>query len=87
MLIRLEKRTQDNIVLFEDHIQALDHATDCALITGHYDYPPRLYMDDLRSYEAFHKETLAIIPGIAEIQSNIHISEIKRQTIFPLPQG
>ena len=84
MLIRLEKRAQDNIVLFEDHIQALDHVAGRALITGHHDCPPRLYMDDLGSYEAFLKEKLAIIPGIAEIQSNIHISGIKRQTTFPL---
>ncbi len=87
VLIRLEKRTHDNIVLFEDHIQALDHITECALITGPYDYLLRLYMDDLKSYEAFLKEKLAIIPGIAEIQSNIYISEIKRQTTFPSLQS
>ena len=83
VLIRLERRTKENILLFEEHILALDCITECALITGPYDYLLRLYMDDLKSYEALLKEKLAVIPGISEIQSNIYISEIKKQATFP----
>ena len=83
VLIRLERRTKENILLFEEHILSLDCITECALITGPYDYLLRLYMDDLKSYEALLKEKLAVIPGISEIQSNIYISEIKKQTTFP----
>ncbi len=83
VFVRLERSTRDSITRFEDYVKTLDNVTECHLITGAYDYILRLHMRDLKEYETFLKDKLAVMPGITEIQSSIFISEIKSAGTFP----
>lgn len=85
VFIKLINRTKQNIVAFEDAIQAMDEVVSCQLITGPHDYMLTMHVPDIADYEFILKERLAETPSIAEIQTSIVLSRVKERKGFALP--
>jgi Lrp/AsnC family leucine-responsive transcriptional regulator len=85
VFIKLINRTRENIVAFEDAIQAMDEVVSCQLITGPHDYMLAMHVPDIADYEFILKERLAETPSIAEIQTSIVLSRVKDRKGFALP--
>ena len=86
VFIKLINRTKENIVAFEDAIQAMDEVVTCQLITGPYDYMLTMHVPDIADYEFILRERLAETPSIAEIQTSIVLSRVKDRRGFALPE-
>ncbi|MBL4613733.1 MAG: Lrp/AsnC family transcriptional regulator [Magnetovibrio sp.] len=81
--IRLEKQSNEAIQAFEDGIQELDEVIECYLMTGSRDYMLRVVSQNLKTYEAFIREKLTTLPGIAGIESSFAFGQVKRNTSLP----
>lgn len=81
--IRLEKQSNEAINAFEKDIQALDEVLECYLMTGSRDYMLRVVSQSLKSYEAFVRNKLTTIPGIAGIESSFAFDQVKRNSTLP----
>ncbi len=85
VFIKLERRTRENIRLFEEAIMRMDTVLQCQLITGAYDYLLTMHVPDISNYyESLLRYELADVPAIAEIQTSIVISEVKSKREFSL---
>jgi len=84
VFIKLERRTRENIRLFEEAIGRMDKVLQCQLITGAYDYLLTMHVPDMSNYEALLRYELADVPAIAEIQTSIVISEVKSKREFAM---
>jgi len=82
--VQLEKQNDNSIKEFETGINALDQVMECYLMTGSRDYLMRVVSADLKSYEAFIRDELTKIPGIASIESSFAFGNVKSRTVFPL---
>ncbi len=85
VFIKLINRTKENIIAFEDAIQAMDEVLECQLVTGAYDYMLTMLVADISDYEFILRERLAETPSIAEIQTSIVLSHVKARRGFTLP--
>lgn len=81
--VRLSVQNEDSIREFERGVNALDHVMECYLIAGSRDYLMRVVSEDLKSYEAFIRDELTKIPGIASIESSFAFGNVKSQSVFP----
>ncbi len=59
---------------------------ECDLIPGDWDYMLRVTVRDLEDFRKFCVHSLAKIPGVANVQSNISMKQVKYSTEFPLDQ-
>ncbi|WP_412058089.1 Lrp/AsnC family transcriptional regulator [Bartonella sp. DGB2] len=76
--ITLDKQTEDYLRRFEKAIQGFCEIKECYLISGGADYWLRVVVKNAAAYEAFHKEVLSCLPGVARIQSSFSIRQIMR---------
>jgi Lrp/AsnC family transcriptional regulator, leucine-responsive regulatory protein len=57
---------------------------ECYLMTGNRDYLLRVVAADLSSYEAFLKNKLTRLDGIASIESSFALSQVKYSVALPV---
>jgi Lrp/AsnC family transcriptional regulator, leucine-responsive regulatory protein len=61
-----------------------DEVLECHLTTGNRDYLLRVVAADLSSYEAFLKNKLTRLDGIASIESSFALSQVKYSIALPV---
>ncbi|MBL4930012.1 Lrp/AsnC family transcriptional regulator [Fuscibacter oryzae] len=81
--IRLERHSAETVALFEARIRALDEVLECLLMTGPADYLLRVVVAGLEAYEAFIRNRIHPIDGIASIDSSFVYGTIKNTGVFP----
>lgn len=81
--LRLEKQSEEAIRSFEEDVQKLDEVVECYLMTGSRDYMLRVVSQSLKTYEAFVRDKLTTISGIAGIESSFAFGQVKRNTVLP----
>ena len=84
VFIKLERRTRENIRLFEEAIMRMDKVLQCQLITGAYDYLLTMHVPDISNYESLLRYELVDVPAISEIPTSVVISEVKSKREFTL---
>jgi Lrp/AsnC family leucine-responsive transcriptional regulator len=82
--IRLKQHTQALIRQFMDVVQTLDEVTDCYNTSGDYDFLMKVYMKDMKSYQAFMLNTLGTIDCIGSLHSVFVIGEVKNTRTVPI---
>ena len=65
-------------------ISKWDEVLECYLMTGNRDYLLRVVAADLSSYEAFLKNKLTRLDGIASIESSFALSQVKYSIALPV---
>ena len=81
--VRLERHNREAIEEFEARVRQIDQILDCYMLTGSADYLLRVLVASLQDYEAFVRQRLHGIRGIASIDSSFAYGTIKRATVFP----
>lgn len=76
--IRLEGHSTETVQVFEQAIGTIDEVLDCHLMTGDSDYLLRVIVASLEAYEAFIREKIHRIPGIASIETSFAYGVIKQ---------
>ncbi len=83
--IRLERHNEETIRHFEREVGRIGEILDCYLTTGDSDYLLRVLVDSLEGYEAFVRQRLHGIPGIAAIETSFAYGRVKRAQVYPPP--
>lgn len=83
--VSLEKQVERALEAFEQAIGARPEVMECYLMTGDADYLLRVVVADVEAYEAFLKEHLTRVPGVAGIKSSFALNQVKYRTALPLP--
>src|SRR4029450_13084266 len=80
---RARKKEEDRN-RFAKAISKWDEVLECYLMTGNRDYLLRVVAADLSSYEAFLKNKLTRLDGIASIESSFALSQVKYSIALPV---
>jgi Lrp/AsnC family leucine-responsive transcriptional regulator len=82
--IKLARQKEEDLNRFARAISKWDEVLECYLMTGNRDYLLRVVAADLSSYEAFLKNKLTRLDGIASIESSFALSQVKYSTALPV---
>lgn len=82
--IKLVRQKEEDLNRFARAISKWDEVLECYLMTGNRDYLLRVVAADLVSYEAFLKNRLTRLDGIASIESSFALSQVKYSIALPV---
>src|SRR3981189_726055 len=82
--IKLARQKEEDLNRFARAISKWDEVLECYLMTGNRDYLVRVVAADLSSYEAFLKNKLTRLDGIASIESSFALSQVKYSIALPV---
>jgi Lrp/AsnC family leucine-responsive transcriptional regulator len=82
--IKLERQKEADLNRFAKAISGWEEVLECYLMTGNRDYLLRVVVADLTSYEAFLKNRLTRLDGIASIESSFALSQVKYTIALPV---
>jgi Lrp/AsnC family leucine-responsive transcriptional regulator len=69
--------------MFEARVAEIDEILECHLMTGDADYLLKVMVADLDAYEAFVRNRLHSIPGIASINTSLAYGVVKDSKVYP----
>ncbi|WP_106753630.1 Lrp/AsnC family transcriptional regulator [Pannonibacter carbonis] len=81
--ISLQRHEGANVSDFEARVRRIPEILACYLMTGEADYLLRVVVADLKAYEAFVRDQLHHIPGIASINTSLVYGVVKETSVFP----
>lgn len=84
VMVSLERQNSDNVTSFIDAISERDEIIQCLSTTGEPDYHMHVSCRDQHAFNAFLDDFLFKLPGIARIQTNVVLKEIKRGIAAPV---
>lgn len=81
IFISLSQQSDDTLEAFESAVRDSPGMRDgtiveCFLLSGRYDYVMRVSMRDMADYEAFHKEQLSRLPGVARVETSFAMRDV-----------
>src|ERR1700692_3013221 len=82
--IKLARQKEEDLNRFAKAISKWDEVLEVYLMTGNRDYLLRVVAADLSSYEAFLKNKLTRLDGIASIESSFALSQVKYSIALPV---
>lgn len=82
--IKLERQREEDLDRFAQAVTRWPEVVDCYLMTGQRDYLLRIVVKDLEAYEAFIKQKLTRLDGVASIETSFALEQVKRSEILPL---
>jgi Lrp/AsnC family leucine-responsive transcriptional regulator len=82
--VTLERQVETALETFERVIAGRPEVMEAYLMTGDSDYLLRIVVPDVSDYEAFLKDHLTRIPGVASIKSSFALKRVKYETALPL---
>ena len=74
--IRLNTQNERALADFEEAVRFSDRVLQCFLLSGDNDYLLILAIRDLGDFDLLHKNLLARLPGVAQIQSSFVIRQV-----------
>ena len=81
--IALQCHEKDSVRMFEARVAEIDEILECHLMTGDADYLLKVMVADLDAYEAFVRNRLHSIPGIASINTSLAYGVVKDSKVYP----
>ncbi len=84
--VTLAHRQPDCLGQFCERVQGLPEILECHHLTGEFDYLLKVVAPDRQHLEQLMSETIAQIPGVDRVQTNIVLSEVKASTSLPLAE-
>lgn len=82
--IKLESQREEALEKFGKSIGRWPEVLECYLMTGPRDYLLRVVVADLAAYEAFLKEKLTRLSGVASIESSFALGQVKYTNVLPI---
>jgi Lrp/AsnC family transcriptional regulator, leucine-responsive regulatory protein len=83
--VALERQDAQGLDEFERIVARSPEVLECYLMTGEADYQLRVVARSLADYEAFLRNKLTKIPGVAKIQSSFAFRPVVYRTALPIP--
>jgi Lrp/AsnC family leucine-responsive transcriptional regulator len=82
--IKLARQSEEDLERFSRAVARWPEVVDCYLMTGQRDYLMRIVVRDLAAYEAFLKEKLTRLDGVASIETSFALGQVKHAEALPV---
>ena len=82
--IILERHDKARGSEFESAVAKLAAVVECFAVTGEADYMLRIVAPDLATFSDLVMKQLVLLPGVAQVKTNITLSQIKQTHQLPL---
>jgi len=82
--VKLSAHGRSAIPDFENAVKRYNEVMECYSVTGNVDFLLRIVTEDVHAYERFLRDHLTQLPSVAEVHSNIAITQVKYTTEVPL---
>lgn len=82
--IKLERQRAAELDRFAGAIGGWPEIMECYLMTGKFDFLLRVVCADLAAYEAFLRERLTQVDGVASIESSFSLGQVKYSRVLPI---
>lgn len=83
--ISLDFHTHNAIPEFVEAVKRIPEVTECHHVTGNCDFVLKVFVKDIKAYEAVIMEKIAKIPYVKTFQTMVIMSTSKDDPILPLP--
>lgn len=85
--ISLEGQRKETLTEFEAAILKVPHVQSCHLMAGMPDYLVHVTCKDVADFETIHRESIASLPGVAQVRSNFAIRCVADTTALNLEEA
>lgn len=82
--VSMERGHIKEVKKFRDAVQNQVQVQECYAITGDADYMLKVAAPDLKSLSDFLLGTIAVLPGVHSVRSNVCLDEVKCTAALPL---
>jgi DNA-binding Lrp family transcriptional regulator len=82
--VTLSEVTRDSMLAFESAIEAIPEVVEAARMMGQPDYLLRIVTADAQSFEALYIDTLARLPHVQTLTSQLAMKVVKRTSELPI---
>lgn len=82
--VSLDFHTQNAIPDFVKAVQEIKEVTECHHVTGQCDFILKVYVKDIKAYEAVIMEKISKIPFVKTFQTMMIMSTSKKEPIIPM---
>ena len=82
--VQLDFHKNDSIQIFLNEVASIKEITECHHVTGPCDFMLKVYVKDIKAYEALIMEKISKISVVKTFQTMIILSTNKKEPIIPL---
>ncbi|MEO1733138.1 MAG: Lrp/AsnC family transcriptional regulator [Pseudomonadota bacterium] len=82
--IRLQGQAEDILDAFERAVSRIPAVLECHLMAGSADYLLKLVAEDTEDFARIHRQYLARLPGVAQMQSSFALRTVRKTTALPV---
>ena len=82
--LSLQRHNLDSTAEIEQQVSSYPEVLQCFAVTGNADFVLRVIVPDMASYDRFLNEKIFTLQGIAQVNSNFALREIKNTETIPV---
>lgn len=82
--ITLSGQTDDVLDAFEREVSRIPDVLECHLMTGAADYLLKVVAADAEDFARIHRQKLARLPGVRQMQSSFALRSVRQTTALPV---
>lgn len=82
--IKLNSQSDETLEAFERGVQRIPDVLECHLMAGEADYLLKLMVEDTDDFARIHRQFLARLPGVAQMQSSFSLRTVLKTTALDL---
>lgn len=82
--VSLQLHSKPLLSKFETAVNKIDEVMECYHVAGTYDYLLKVVTGDMKSYQHFLTNKLAVIENIANVHSSFVMTEMKYKTAYTI---
>ena len=82
--ITLSGQTEDVLNKFESAVALVPSVLECHLMAGSADYLLKVVVKDTDDFARIHRERLATLPGVVQMQSSFALKTVFKTTALPV---
>ena len=82
--IKLQGQADELLDAFEKAVARVPDVLECHLMAGTADYILKVVAEDTEDFARIHRQSLARLPGVAQMQSSFALRTVFRTTALPL---
>lgn len=82
--ITLQGQTDDVLDAFERAVALIPNVLECHLMAGSADYVLKVVAEDTDDFARIHRQHLARLPGVAQMQSSFALRTVFKTTALPV---
>lgn len=82
--ISLSGQADELLDKFEREVALIPDVLECHLMTGRYDYLLKVVAQDTEDFARIHRQYIARLPGVAQVQSSFALKTVFKTTAIPV---